>query len=523
MSKLTKRALLVLGILNVALFSLSHIPLNKARAVGTTLTVNSTNDGQDANAGDGICETSTPNECTLRAAIEESNANTGNDTIEFNISGGGVKTIAPSSAYPDLTDTVTIDGYTQPGAQENTAVAPAPLNGTILIEIDGRGVNGGARNFHIQASDTTIKGLSVFGFANAGNDQTNANIYVEAADAKITGNYVGIRADGTTAAPGDNQRSVLCSGQSTTGVDIGGTNPADRNLLFAISASNNGAALTLACSSSYSYGNIIGLTKDGATDFSPEQADANQLNGPFTIGIQVLGSGNQIGGSGSGMQNVISGNMVNVTINAGGNFVQGNLIGTNYQGTILEGITNGVGISSVTGEWNLIGGTNAGEGNTIAGVKGAGLMILEYELQQMNVTLPTPRMSVLGNRIYDIGTFNFSGFGTANLGIDLAKSIDTSDPSDYLPDVVEKRGPNTIDQGDADTGANDLLNAPLLQKASQSGNQLTVTYDLDVAGSEDPPNEYRVEFYANSEASIFGAGPGETFVGAVDNVTPGTN
>ena len=38
------------------------------------------------------------------------------DTIDFNIPGSGVQTIAPTSALPAITAPVTIDGYSQPGA-----------------------------------------------------------------------------------------------------------------------------------------------------------------------------------------------------------------------------------------------------------------------------------------------------------------------------------------------------------------------------------------------------------------------
>ena len=50
-------------------------------AVGTSLTVNSVNDGVDANPGDGQCETAVSGECTLRAAIQEANALPEADTI----------------------------------------------------------------------------------------------------------------------------------------------------------------------------------------------------------------------------------------------------------------------------------------------------------------------------------------------------------------------------------------------------------------------------------------------------------
>src|SRR6185369_1767951 len=88
-----------------------------------TITVNSTSDA--ANATDGLC--------TLREAITAANtdaqsgavageciAGSGADTIAFNIPGSGVKTITPATVLPDITDQVLIDGYSQPGASQNT-------------------------------------------------------------------------------------------------------------------------------------------------------------------------------------------------------------------------------------------------------------------------------------------------------------------------------------------------------------------------------------------------------------------
>ncbi len=46
-----------------------------------------------------------------------------NDTIDFNIPGGGMQTITPLSALPAVDSPVTIDGYTQPGSTAATASA----------------------------------------------------------------------------------------------------------------------------------------------------------------------------------------------------------------------------------------------------------------------------------------------------------------------------------------------------------------------------------------------------------------
>src|SRR5688572_29511357 len=66
---------------------------------------------------------------SLRQAILDANANPGPDEIRFNISGAGVQTINPLTPPPIITNTVHIDGYTQPGAATATATSAA----TILI------------------------------------------------------------------------------------------------------------------------------------------------------------------------------------------------------------------------------------------------------------------------------------------------------------------------------------------------------------------------------------------------------
>src|SRR5262249_48780050 len=47
----------------------------------------------------------------------------------------GPRTIRPSDALPTITDPVSIDGYTQPGASRNTD--PNGFNGKLLIELSG--------------------------------------------------------------------------------------------------------------------------------------------------------------------------------------------------------------------------------------------------------------------------------------------------------------------------------------------------------------------------------------------------
>src|ERR1043165_4028411 len=79
-----------------------------------------------------------PTPGSLRKAIVDANGNAGQDLIDFQIPGAGVKTISPLTPLPVITDSVTIDGYTQPGASPNTLATGN--NAVLLIELDGSSV-----------------------------------------------------------------------------------------------------------------------------------------------------------------------------------------------------------------------------------------------------------------------------------------------------------------------------------------------------------------------------------------------
>ena len=104
------------------LFGLAVLLLAAGSLSAATFTVTST---ADSGAG------------SLRQAILDANAMAGADTIEFNIAGSGVHTIVPATDYPAFTQSVTIDGYTQPGSSANTNGPGLPDNSVHLIEIDG--------------------------------------------------------------------------------------------------------------------------------------------------------------------------------------------------------------------------------------------------------------------------------------------------------------------------------------------------------------------------------------------------
>ena len=157
---------------------------------GKIFTVNVTGDGHDANAGDGVCQTSTPGNCSLRAAIEEANANSGTDTINFNIPGGGVHTINPASALPAVSDPTIIDGYSQPGASPN--ILANDDNAVILIELNGSNAGAGSSGLSLLNSPSMIQGLSIYSFNFSG-----IRLNPVGGDL-VRGNFIGLNAAGTS-------------------------------------------------------------------------------------------------------------------------------------------------------------------------------------------------------------------------------------------------------------------------------------------------------------------------------------
>jgi len=156
---------------------------------------------------------------SLRAALVDSNARPGRQTITFQIPGAGVHTITPLSDLPQITAPVTIDGYSQSGATPATATAVANPE----IVIDGQNLNNG---LDIESSNSDIRGLVIHSVANYG-----AGIFIGNGSGNvIAGNHIGVGANGFKALP--NYVGVGIKGEGADNV-IGGPDPADRNLISA--------------------------------------------------------------------------------------------------------------------------------------------------------------------------------------------------------------------------------------------------------------------------------------------------
>jgi CSLREA domain-containing protein len=228
-------------------------------SASATFTVNSTADTGDATP-DGSCDDGS-GDCTLRAAIQEANAAAngigGPDTIGFDIPGTGVQKIAPGSALPDIQDPVLIDGYTQPGASENTLAQGNDAN--LLIELDGTNAGSSVNGLVLDTSNSTVRGLVINRFSRNG-----IVIRSNRSGNEVEGNFIGTDATGK-ADLGNSRSGVYVEAPNNT---IGGTSAGAGNVV-----SGNRSGVVLFSSDSKVQGNYLG------TDATGQEALGNSSNG----------------------------------------------------------------------------------------------------------------------------------------------------------------------------------------------------------------------------------------------------
>lgn len=227
----------------LAVPALAAAPVSVAGAhAKTTYVVNTTADHSD----DGCDRTS--GDCTLREAIDVAKSR---DAIAFDIGAGGPVTILLDAALPDITQSITIDGRTQPGYSGAPIVTVRP----------GPGAGAPTVGLTLTGDGSIVKGLIIFGFSDVGilvsgngNDVGEAN-----AGNIIASNGVGIEIDGTDEGDSNN----------VTG------NWIDTNSSGADSANGN------AILGNSIYGNArlgIDLGDDGVTPNDPDDSDTGANN-----------------------------------------------------------------------------------------------------------------------------------------------------------------------------------------------------------------------------------------------------
>jgi CSLREA domain-containing protein len=302
-----------------------------ASAQGPTFTVNSTDD-----VDDGTCNQA---HCSLREAINAANGAVGEVLIAFNIPGPGPHSILPTSSLPTLVVPTHVDGNTEPD-----------FAGTPVVEIDGSLAGGGVTwGLSLGASNSSVRGVVVNRFSGFG-----VEIVGEVTGGVIEGCYLGTDITGTVSL--GSSAGIYIKGGA--GHRVGGPSPSQRNV---ISGNAFGIILGELSEDNRVFGNHIGTNAAG------DQAIANQT------GVDIRGADNVIGGEESGEGNVISGNGTGVLLsdaNSTGNYIVGNLIGTDPTGSFP--IRNSTGIlvrvmGGSTNANNTIGGMNPAARNIISG------------------------------------------------------------------------------------------------------------------------------------------------------------
>jgi hypothetical protein len=300
-------------------------------------------------------------------------------------------------------------------------------------------------------------------------------------DNVILGNLIGTNAEGNAAIA--NNVGIAVEGGDDN--QIGGTGPNEGNVISGTAF----CAITIGAGDDADEAGFDGGSADGTivegnkigTDVAGTAAIPNDALGVDIAAVEVSSGPTTIGGAAAGAGNVISGNLSDgIAIRgsaSGQTTVRGNLIGTDVNAA--QGLGNGgSGVHVDRADDGVIGGTDPGDGNTIAHNGGDGVAVASGL-----------RNRVLGNSIYDNG----------DLGIDLGRNGPA--PNDAAPDN--------------DTGANDLQNYPVLTSATSSGaGQVDVAWTLETM----PGRSIRIEFFGTT-CDASGYGEGETYLGSTTVTT----
>lgn len=541
-----------------------------------TLTVNFRGDSQDSNAGDGVCADSN-GLCSLRAALEESNANIGDEltTIVFEIgsSTAGIQLVKAVGlgALPVVTKPIFLNGVSAEFARCASENNPS-LNPVTVISAVNHGNHGLVLGAGSEGS--TVQGMQFVGFPDDG-------IHVESDSNLIRCNILGAT-DANSSNGGD---GVEISGNQNI---IGGVNTWERNII----ANNTESGVHLSDGFSNEVrGNHIG------TDATGTVARPNQN------GIHLSGNtrGNNIGGIVTLVaafgdttievvegRNLIAGNTVRgiyLEDGTSGNYVGGNDIGVSADlgsdfGIVVNGTDNYIGLTyeagggrvyrvpnivansrfvgiSAFGETVIIGnfigaladGTMAGN-ETANGilVRDATNVLIQENLIQWHgdgINVQSSATTVISNTISYNGNdgiqFNSGASGASASGNVIHNNgrvgivVDDSSPTvddpvtnvtlytnaiydnDGLGIDLNDDGVTANDTGDADGGDNNRQNWPKLISVENNGRI--------VASLDKPFNAnaaYTIDLYYSDQCDPSGHGEGKYYAGSYQLTAPNT-
>jgi hypothetical protein len=212
-------------------------------------------------------------------------------------------------------------------------------------------------------------------------------------------------------------------------------------------------------------GNFIGMDASGEVDLGNEFS-----------GIYLRDNADAlIGGPTRGQRNVVSANKeAGVAVLGPRASILNNIIG--LSASLEPGFGNGWDGVMLSGSDARVGSDEPELGNVIHGNVSSGIALLGSG---------GDGNEILGNRIDDNG----------ELGIDLARGLVTAN-----------------DLNDADAGANELQNFPVIENVMQNGDEVTVEGYLDVPAGADG-KVYTIRVFASPSCNPLGHGEGATFLG----------
>jgi CSLREA domain-containing protein len=341
-----------------------------ALAAAATYEVNTAVDQEDANLGDGTCETENGG-CTLRAAIVEVNfsADAAN-TIEFDpvvFNGQEEDTIFLSSPLQTIFKPVAIEA--------GSSCMTADVDGAPCAGVVGTGTD---PVLAIEADDSTVSGLAI----TAGS--IGIGVFGASTGFTATGNWIGIPMSGTNSG---NSTGIFI-GPGSDGAQIGGPETVDRNVI-----AHNELGLDIeGASGATVLGNRFGQP-GGGLDPEPQATNIEITNLKPVVGEELQAEDNEIGAvvdqaaqqtdPCDGGCNVISsatgkgidlvGNLDQEEAPASGpTTIRGNYVGLNPAGTAaVDNVSyrgNGQhGILAGAADDVTVGGPQAGAANFVAG------------------------------------------------------------------------------------------------------------------------------------------------------------
>ncbi|MEZ5658199.1 MAG: DUF4347 domain-containing protein [Burkholderiaceae bacterium] len=235
-------------------------------------------DGNTASLADLQSNRGADGRISLREAIIAANNTVGANEIYFNIPDalvGGAHTIQPASALPAITDTVVIDGTSEP----DFGTSP-------IIELDGSLLGGTEAGLVLDGGSdgSEIRGQVINRFPSYGIDVRGAS------GVKIQGNFVGTDVTGTVAAGNADNAIFLHLG--ATGALVGGSTAGERNL---VSGNATFAILLNNADGNRVQGNYVGTDVTGTVALA-NGAGLKLLNGAAfnLIGGETAAEGNLI-------------------------------------------------------------------------------------------------------------------------------------------------------------------------------------------------------------------------------------